>query len=486
MQTASLQIAGGVPPYRATLDTPLASVSAGSSSNQIILTASQQTGSATLTVTDSSGLTASAPVRVAYDAGNVPTNLVLQVTGNPAGSTWLREQLARTISAAAQLLPGARLVLGAADVPALSPGGVAAVPVPVQIAGGSIYYDVNAATNVTIKDLAVPQQPSTLLMYDDDPEKITQDGTLYTGSVAAGTPARLYYYHQNALGFHRLLVVLQSATASSVQLIDASAGPNEDVMSVGHVVSRNYVERKARDEGLVESLEPGVPLIVDAFDLGPLQGAAGSIGIHVLSGGPVNVSVRSVPAGTPDTALSSLPPQTQLPDDGHHRTGLFNVTDYGQQQVLYTVGGADASVQYGAGSPPSAGMKGGHDYGDYGVVRTVVFHVINPSAQPATLYLYERPLGGSVRSSFLVNGTMVEVGCARLAQRYAVGSPFSVAAGGSTTLNVTTMTDGGSSYPIELGITATPPPSTPPVRAPDGCFPAPAVAPSSPAPEPTG
>ena len=43
-----------------------------------------------------------------------------------------------------------------------------------------------------------------------------------------------------------------------------------------------------------------------------------------------------------------------------------------------------------------------------------------------------------------------------------------------TVQRLQTMTDGGSFYPIRLGVTATAPvPSAPPVTAPDGCFPKP-------------
>jgi hypothetical protein len=63
------------------------------------------------------------------------------------------------------------------------------------------------------------------------------------------------------------------------------------------------------------------------------------------------------------------------------------------------------------------------------------------------------------------------------------------ATGASTTL---TMTDGGSYYPIEFGITEVLPlPNTPPVYAADGCAPtllptpAPTAAPQIPIPSPT-
>jgi hypothetical protein len=82
-------------------------------------------------------------------------------------------------------------------------------------------------------------------------------------------------------------------------------------------------------------------------------------------------------------------------------------------------------------------------------------------------------MGGVVRSSFLVNGTLVQVGCARLSQRYQIGQPFSVNPGRAQ-ITVQTMTDGGSNYPLEVGLTATPPqPTVPPITAPDGCFPKP-------------
>jgi hypothetical protein len=147
-------------------------------------------------------------------------------------------------------------------------------------------------------------------------------------------------------------------------------------------------------------------------------------------------------------------------------------------------------VQYGAQSPPPAAdpsesLPTGHDYGDYGVLRALDFDIDNPLDQPQTLYLYERPMGGDVKSSFLVNGTLVQVGCARLSQRYQIGDPIAVAPHARIRLPVQTMTDGGSNYPLEVGISATPPqPTVPPITAPEGCFPkAPQV---TPAPEPTG
>ncbi len=127
-------------------------------------------------------------------------------------------------------------------------------------------------------------------------------------------------------------------------------------------------------------------------------------------------------------------------------------------------------------TPPSADPAAtGHDYGDYGVLHTIDLTLTNPSAAPATAYLYLKPFGGPARGGFLVDGNFVSVGCVRVPQPYQI-SVFDLAAGQTQHTVVQTMTDGGSFYPVQIGISATPPqPASPPITAPDGCFPKPAA-----------
>ncbi len=95
----------------------------------------------------------------------------------------------------------------------------------------------------------------------------------------------------------------------------------------------------------------------------------------------------------------------------------------------------------------------------------------NPTDSAQQVYMYERPLGGPVRSSFIVDGQLKEVGCVRLAQPYWFMTyqlaPHSTSA--STTL---TMPDGGSFYPVEFGVSGTMPfPYIPRVGSAAGCSP---------------
>lgn len=479
-QSQSVTLSNAAGPLSAQTDTPLVAVTVDQVARTVTVTSSAQTGRATLTISDASGASVKLPVRVALDAGAVPPTIALRVTGNPTDPGWLQTQIQKLVAQSLQLQPGAAVPqLGAFTPPApFGPGGTATVPVPVRIGGGDQYFDVTAQPTVALQNIDLPAFSPALLFYDDDPEKITAPGVLYRNDVPSSSSARLYYYHQNSGDARRLLVVLRALqTPATVHIIDASAGPNIDVMTVGHAVSRDFLLRKPRNEGVIVDVVPGTPYVVDQFVMQNLQGAAGSIGFRVLSGGAVQATVLALPSNADPTQLAGYLDQPQLPDDGHHRTGAFRIVGadgaaYGSEVIVYTVGGPDASTQYGATSPPPADSSSGHDYGDYGVVRRMTFDLSNPTAEPVTLYLYERPMGGPVRSSFIVDGTLVQPGCARVPDRYQIGQPLSLASRTNAQVTVETMTDGGSNYPLEVGVTATPPqPTTPPINAPDGCFP---------------
>jgi hypothetical protein len=425
------------------------------------------------------------PVRVALDGGIIPPSLSLRITATQPDPQWLQTQIQKLLLKFAAVQPGAQLQVQPFALPAaLGPGITAALDVPVRIAGGDTYFDVDGATSVDLQN--VPADPFTppLLFYDDDPERLSATGVLFRASIQPQTPARLYYYHENTADDRDLAVVFTSQGRSTLQLIDASAGPNIDVMTVGHAVSRDFLAQKPLNEGTVVDVSSDAPYVAEHFVMHRMDGAAGSIGIRILSGDPVSLTVVALPPAavlTPSTLAQYLG-MPQLPDDGHHRTGAFWLENFGQAIVTYTAPGPDASAQYGAQSPPPAPpqvdpVTTGHDFGEYGVLRTLDFEISNPLGQSQTLYLYERPLGGAVRSSYLVNGQLVQVGCARLSNRYQIGDPIVVGPHAKMALPVQTMTDGGSNYPLEVGLTATPPePSVPPISAPDGCFPKPAPA----------
>ncbi len=475
-QERVVTVSGAAAPLTATLDRKLVSVTVDPSATSVTIDASQATGNAVLHLSDANGAQADVPIRVAFNAGTIVPQTTLTVTGNPAEPDWLAGQVRAWVIRLTPALPGAQTAVGAVDAPAqpLAPGTQAQFVVPVQITSDGRYFDQSGQTTVNVQNVAADPFVPLLLFYDDDPEHVTTDGVLFRGTVTAATPARLYYYHDN-YGDPRRIVVLLSAEAddpAQVQLVDAPAGPNIDVMQVGHSVSREFLLRKPRGEGIEVQIDQGAPFALRDAPMTLRQGVAGSVDVRVLSGGPITVTVLAASPGVdPRSLLGGAP----LADDGHQRTGIFRLDGYGADTLTYAAGGADAKLVIGdrEPSPPSADPNApGHDYGDYGVAHRVDLNLSNPGDAAATAYLYFRPIAGIARSSFLVNGSLVELGCVRQPV------PYQIAAltlpPGQTRATLETMTDGGSFYPVEVGVTATPPtPAAPPINAPDGCFPKP-------------
>ena len=408
-------------------------------------------------------------------AGVIPSNISLDITGLPAAeSTFLDAQIRNALDRQLRptLRPGASIRYGPIVPWPLLPlafGAREAVTVMVTIAGDATSVPVTGTTTVTLNSVAVAPAPPSVLFLSDDPEYLLSEGLIFRGNVVASRPARLYYYHSD-IGVPRDLDVVLSASAPSrVQLIPSEAGPDLDVMSVGHTVSRDFLRYEQNNEGTLVDVVPGTPIIVRHALI--LQGevVAGAVDVRVVSGGAVTVSVVSSSAGSRPEAYLNGP---RVPFDGHRRHGVFDLDGFGNVTQAYAVGGPAAATQYGGRTPTPRNLDpsdDGRDYGDYGVVRRITLTLANQTDASQLVYLYERPLGGPVRSTFVVDGQLKELGCARMPQPYWVSTyqlpPHS--SGASTTV---TMTDGGSFYPLEFGVTdAQPVPYTPPLGAADGC-----------------
>ncbi|MBV8197983.1 MAG: hypothetical protein JO263_07595 [Candidatus Eremiobacteraeota bacterium] len=480
-QQQTVSITGASAPVEATLDQRLVTVSVSPDGSGVTITATQATGSDVLHLVDASGARADLPIRVAFNAGTIAPQQTLRVTGDPADPQWLGEEVQRQVLRATKAQPDAHVTLG--SFPPISeplvPGASTQVIVPVQISGGDKYFDANGSTTVDVTNVAMPPFQPALLFYSDDPEHVTQDGVLFRGTVSSAAPARLYYYHDDGEEPRRLVVLVSGASAepSELQLVETRAGPNMDVMHVGHTVSKNFLLTKTRHEGTIVDLSQDDPYVLADVPMTARQLVAGTVDLRVLSGAPVTVTVLGVSPGVDPRTLIAAP---QLPDDGHHRTGVFAIAGYGSEALSYTVGGADATAVIGDTdpTPPSADPQAmGHDYGDYGVVHTMSVTMQNLEADATTAYLYFKPLAGPARGSFLLDGNLIEIGCVRVATPYEISS-IDLGPGESYHGTLLTMSDGGSFYPAEIGITTTPPqPHAPSISAPDGCFPKPQAPP---------
>ena len=379
-------------------------------------------------------------------AGLIPASVSIDVTGSPATDAdvldvQIRAALTRRIRPT--LRPGAAIAYGPI-VPwpllPLATGSSMAVNVTTTI-DADAGAPVTGVTTVNIFNVPLPSDKPRVLFLSDDPEYFQTEGVVFRGDVAAGRPARLYYYHSD-IGLPRDLdVVLSSTVRARVQLIASAAGPDLDVMSVGHTVSRDILRFEQADEGIVVEVEPGAPVVVRHGLL--LQGevVAGAVDVRVVSGGPVTVSVLASPAGSRPDALLAGP---RVPFDGHRRHGTFDLDGFGSSPSRTRSAAPTWRRSTADGRRPFATWTRttpGRDFGDYGALHQIAFTLVNPGDAPQSVYLYEKPLGGPVRSSFVIDGQLKEVGCARLSQPYWV-TTYQLPPHFTGVSTIVTMTDG--------------------------------------------
>ncbi len=120
------------------------------------------------------------------------------------------------------------------------PGASAQFPVAVQITSDGRYFDQNGTTMVTVQNAALPPFDPGSCSTTTIPNTSAPTACYFAERSAAAQPARLYYYHDDADDARQLIVVLQNTgdAPASVQLTDAIAGPNIDVMQVGAIAER--------------------------------------------------------------------------------------------------------------------------------------------------------------------------------------------------------------------------------------------------------
>jgi hypothetical protein len=471
-QQQIVTVTGATPPLQIVPDRKLVTATADPSGTALTIVAAQATGSATLHVTDATGVSADIAIRVAFNAGTVVGQTTLTVTGNPAEPAWLAQVVADWVTHLTQVLPGAAARIGTVTPLAapLLPDQSAQFVVPVQVGGSAQYFDQTGSTTVIVKNLRVEPPLPALLFYDDDPEHITQDGVLFRGSLSMAQPTRLYYYHDVAAGPRRLVVALRanSEDQTSLQLVAALPSPG-GVPDVGQTLTDAFLPIKTQNEGVVLDLSRGEPYILADVSMTADQTVAGIADIRVLSGGPVELTVLAVSPGVDPRTLLNGP---LLPDDAHHRSGVFAIDPgYGTSTLTFSAGGEDAMLII-----PDATLRNvnpsskGRDDGDYGVVHTIDLTLNNPGTVPAVAYFFFQPPGQIANGTFLIDGKIIDVGCVRLPSNYQV-TAFNLLPGRTYHTVVQTMVNGGSFLPIEVGVTASAPVNAPPTDAPDGCFP---------------
>jgi hypothetical protein len=432
-------------------------------------------GTGTVTLTDASGATATTAVLVAPAAGTVAADVNVELAGDVT-PFFTAAKVREAIAQRSVLQPFVDVRIPFFSLP-LHAAQSYTVPLDVWLDGKGTFVDVKARSNIHVRlDAPAPPLPpgaQQTLLYSDSPEYVTADGVLFRSitPVTASRPARIYLYHVAMTDARTFGLVLRARDAAShVALTGSAAPPSSKYLCAGHRATADYLRERRRRESVVATVAPGRPFVL------PLQGdmhardlIAAAYDITVLDGGAVDVEVVSTAHGIDPLSVADDP---EAPADRSRRKGEFALAAIRPISLDLRIGSNDEepSVDIGLGSvegtPEFPNLRPGPRFfpGDYGIVRPVRLHLINATDTQQTAFLYEVALNRGLTSTFWFDGDAAPTEVPMVTdpnQRYLVRA-FPLAPNEDRTITGEYMTDGGSNYTAEYGLTADTPQTPPP------------------------
>jgi hypothetical protein len=408
-------------------------------------------GSTTVTVADARGVTRDVAVRVAYAAGTIADSIPLRVTGEPASAAFLRDAAVQAAIAAATLRPGARIYVPP-DAPVVH-GDLAIddrteIDVPIQILGEA-YITASGTTRVLVENDAFPRLAPSQLLVSDYPEKLSADGVLFTATIDRTRSQRFLYYHYNPAGEPaRRILVKATNTGSSpavVHMLAALAGPGTNEMEVGHNATKAFLIRARRNEGTVITIPPNSTVNIVNHNLPPGAVVNGILQLREVTGDPLNIAVVAQHAEAPlDQTIDAA---TLLSGGAAHARGVYPVPEFFSEYTYVT---GDQPLEIPIGQLPLPNLRQGEALsGDYGVMQSVRVVIVNPSRFGQAIALYANPRGGAATGTFIIDDTLVQAHRLSAYSHYKIWQE-TIAPGTYRTLRISTMPEGGSSYPLRL------------------------------------
>jgi hypothetical protein len=446
-----VQVGSAISPLTAEVRDPsIASVVVDQSVQRATITG-KTPGATVVQLSDFRGLRRDVPVRVAFYAGTIAPHVTLALTGDPAGAEFVREQAGRAVKDAAQVRPDAQAIVSSDDVPfrgLLEQDHIAAFDVPVLIQGTNA-IEVNGSTHVDVANVAVPRISPNSLMVSDYPERLTENGILFTADLRYEQPSRFLYFHYNPRGQPDRRIVLRaenlSREPSIVQFISGRSGPSANEMDVGHSATRRFLVNIVQNQGRLLTIGGNTAINIVEQDLPAGDIVCNLLQLRVLSGGNIHLTLFAQDAAdNPDVAIAGT---GLLESTYKHARGIYPIAEF-HFATQWRVDGDYLELPIGQLPLPND-LKGQALSGDYGVLQSFVVNLQNPLSTPQAVAIYENPRGGRATGTYLIDGVLVQSHQVPPYSRYKVRQ-YVVPAHGFVRVAIVTMPEAGSSLPVRL------------------------------------
>lgn len=409
-------------------------------------------GTTTVTVTDARGLTRNVGVRVAYPAGTIANATSVRITGNPATQLFVRDEAVAAALASVTLRAGASVVPAteAVDVSApLSVDNITSVDVPL-IVQGDPYFTVQGTTRVRVENFAQPSIAPQSLLVSDFPERLSENGILFTADLNPKAVERFLYYHYNPAGQPDRRIVLKVQNTSPqpalVQFIVGQAGPDSNEMQVGHLSTQRFLVRRAQNEGRVVSIPGNTTVTLSQQALPARSIVSALLQLHEIEGAPLHLTL--VAQNASDPIDGPIPTSALLVGDVPHARGIYPIPEF-FFDYSYDAEGPNLEIPIGQIPLPNL-VRGQTLAGDYGVLQSVTIRIVNNDRRNARqIALYASPRGGRATGTFIIDRVLVQAHAMPPYGHYKLRA-YTIPPGGFVRTEIVTMPEGGSSYPLRL------------------------------------
>ncbi|HUZ50456.1 MAG TPA: hypothetical protein VMW12_12090 [Candidatus Dormibacteraeota bacterium] len=413
--------------------------------------AGEAPGATFVDIADSRGVSYALGVRVAYIAGTIAPYVSIQLTGDPASADYVRKRVMAAVIQAAQLRPNAQVVLSRSDVAIpgdLSQDDTVDLDVPVLIQGDA-YFDANGTTHVHVANIAAPRISPRSLMVSDYPERLTENGVLFTSVLQHDAPSRFLYFHYNPPGQPDRRIVLRASNHSAepaiVQFIAGLGGPSPNEMEAGHDATKRFLVHVVQNEGRLITVGAHQSFNILAQNLPAGQILSELLQLRVLSGGNIHLALFAQNAS--DDPNAPLAQTDLLTSTVRHARGIYDIPEF-HYATQWDLTGPYLTLPIGQIPLPNT-LKGEALAGDYGVLEAFVVNVQNPLPTPQSIAIYENPRGGHATGTYIIDGVLVQSHQVPPFSRYKVRQ-YVVPSKGFVRITIVTMPEGGSSYPLDL------------------------------------
>ena len=177
----------------------------------------------------------------------------------------------------------------------------------------------------------------------------------------------------------------------------------------------------------------------------PANVVNGILQLREVSGEPLAIAVVAQNADAP--LDQSADAANLLAGGAPHARGVYPVPEFFSDYTFFT----DAPpLEIPIGQLPLPNLREGEALsGDYGVMQSMRVVIVNTSRFGQAIALYANPRGGGATGTFVIDDTLVQAHQLAAFTRYKIWQE-TIAPNTYRTLRITTMPEGGSSYPLRL------------------------------------